>query len=77
MAQGKPRPAGIDVSVGGQEIALGVLRRRSLGHSRRRSTLIEMRQNGSWFYLDHKEHSYGVYAARYVEGIHTFKRVAR
>ncbi len=29
------------------------------------------------FYLDHASRSYGVYAARYVEGIHTFRRVAR
>ena len=27
------------------------------------------------FYLDHKAGRYGVYAARYVEGIHTFTRV--
>ena len=29
------------------------------------------------FYLDHESRSYGVYAARYVEGIHTFRIVAR
>jgi 8-oxo-dGTP pyrophosphatase MutT (NUDIX family) len=29
------------------------------------------------FYLDHASRSYGVYAARYVEGIHTFRIVAR